>query len=55
MRKFLAVVKHEYKKIVLKWSFLLVTLLFPVLSAAFAVVPALLFSIKTSQSNYAER
>jgi ABC-2 type transport system permease protein len=46
MRKFLAVVKHEYKKIVLKWSFLLATLLFPVLAAAFAIVPALIFSIK---------
>ncbi len=45
MRKFLAVVKHEYKKIVLKWSFIIATLLFPIL-AAFAVVPALLFSIK---------
>jgi len=46
MKKFLAVVKHEYKKIVLKWTFLLATLLFPVLAAAFAVVPALIFSIK---------
>ena len=46
MKKFLAVVKHEYKKIVLKWTFLIATLLFPVLAAAFAVVPALLFSIK---------
>lgn len=46
MRKFLAVVKHEYRKIVLKWTFLLATFLFPVLAAAFAVVPALLFSIK---------
>ena len=46
MRKFLAVVKHEYKKIVLKWTFIIATLLFPVLAAAFAVVPALLFSIK---------
>ncbi|MBA3335255.1 MAG: ABC transporter permease [Acidobacteria bacterium] len=46
MRKFLSVVKHEYKKIVLKWSFLLATLLFPLLAAAFAVVPALIFSIK---------
>jgi ABC-2 type transport system permease protein len=46
MRKFLAVVKHEYKKIVLKWSFILATLMFPILAAAFAVVPALLFSIK---------
>ena len=47
MKKFLAVVKHEYKKIVLKWSFLLATLLFPVLAGAFAVVPALLISIKS--------
>ena len=46
MRKFLAVVKHEYKKIVLKWTFLIGTLLFPVLAAGFAVVPAIIFSIK---------
>lgn len=46
MRKFLAVVKHEYKKIVLKWTFLIGTLLFPVLAACFAVVPAIIFSIK---------
>ncbi len=46
MRKFLAVVKHEYKKIVLKWTFLLGTLLFPVIAAGFAVVPAIIFSIK---------
>ena len=46
MRKFLAVVKHEYKKIVYKWTFLLGTLLLPVLAACFAVVPALIFSIK---------
>jgi len=46
MRKFLAVVKHEYKKIVLKWSFIIGTLLFPLIAAGFAVVPALIFSIK---------
>ena len=46
MRKFLAVVKHEYKKVVLKWSFLIGTLLLPFLAACFAVVPALIFSIK---------
>ena len=46
MKKFLAVVKHEYRKIVLKWTFLLGTLLFPVLAAGFAVVPAIIFSIK---------
>lgn len=46
MRKFWSVVKHEYKKLVLKWTFLVATLLFPVLAAGFALVPALLFSIK---------
>ena len=46
MRKFLAVVKHEYKKIVYKWTFLLGTLLFPLIAAGFAVIPAIIFSIK---------
>ncbi len=46
MRKFIAVVKHEYKKIVLKWTFLIGTLLFPVIGACFAFVPALIFSLK---------
>lgn len=46
MRKFLAVVKHEYKKVVLKWSFLIGTLMLPVLAIVFSVVPALIFSIK---------
>ena len=46
MKKFLAVVKHEYKKIVLKWSFLIGTLFFPIIAAGFAIVPAIIFSIK---------
>ena len=46
MKKFIAVVKHEYKKIVLKWTFLIGTLLFPVIAAGFAVVPAVILSIK---------
>ncbi|MBC7901237.1 MAG: ABC transporter permease [Saprospiraceae bacterium] len=46
MRKFFAVVKHEYKKVVYKWSFLIGTLLFPLLAAMFAVVPAIIFSLK---------
>src|SRR5205085_5970812 len=46
MRKFLAVVKHEYKKIVVKWTFLIGTLLFPVIGAGFALVPAIIFSLK---------
>ncbi|MBK8464524.1 MAG: ABC transporter permease [Chloracidobacterium sp.] len=46
MRKFLAVVKHEYRKIVVKWTFLIGTVMFPVLMACFAVIPAVIFSIK---------
>jgi len=46
MRKFLAVVKHEYKKIVYKWTFLLGTLLFPLIGLGFAIIPAIIFSIK---------
>src|SRR3954463_1924215 len=46
MRKFVAVVKHEYKKVVLKWTFLLGTFLFPLIGVGFAVVPALIFSIE---------
>lgn len=46
MRKFLAVVRHEYRKVVLKWTFLIGTLLFPVLGLGLAVVPALIFSLK---------
>lgn len=46
MRKFLAVVKHEYRKVVLKWTFLLATLLFPLIAAGFAVVPAFILSLK---------
>lgn len=46
MRKFLAVVNNEYRKIVLKWTFLIGTLIFPLLAAGFAVIPALIFSIE---------
>ena len=46
MRKFIAVVKHEYKKVVLKWSFLIGTLMLPILAVIFSIVPALIFSIK---------
>ncbi|MFZ1701216.1 MAG: ABC transporter permease [Pyrinomonadaceae bacterium] len=46
MKKFFAVVRHEYKKIVVKWSFLLGTLLLPVIGLGFAVVPAIIFSLK---------
>jgi len=45
MRKFLAVVKHEYRKVVLKWSFLIGTLLLPVLAGLFPAVMLLIFSL----------
>jgi len=47
MRKFLAVVKHEYKKLVFKWTFLIATFLFPVFIAILGSVPAIIFSIKS--------
>lgn len=50
MRKFLAVVKHEYKKIVVKWAFLIGTLLFPIIGVCFAIVPAIIFSLKGEQT-----
>ena len=46
MRKFLAVVRHEYRKVVMRWTFLIGTLLFPLLGLGFSVIPALIFSIK---------
>lgn len=46
MRKFLAVVRQEYRKIVYKWTFLVGTLLFPVIAASVAIVPALILSVK---------
>ncbi len=46
MRKFLAVVKREYKKIVWSKTFILSTLLAPILMLVFSFVPMLLFSIK---------
>ncbi len=46
MQKFLAVVKHEYKKVVFRWAFLIGTLLFPLIATGFSVIPAIIFSIK---------
>src|SRR5215813_13101317 len=46
MRKFFAVVRHEYKKIVVRWTFLIGTFLFPLLGIGFGIVPALIFSLK---------
>ncbi|MBC7796748.1 MAG: ABC transporter permease [Pyrinomonadaceae bacterium] len=46
MRKFWAVVKREYLKLVMSRAFIIGTLVAPVLSIGFAVVPALIFSIE---------
>ncbi|MGD9561353.1 MAG: ABC transporter permease [Pyrinomonadaceae bacterium] len=46
MNKFLAVVKHEYRKVVLRWSFLISTFLLPALALLFAFVPMIIFSLK---------
>jgi ABC-2 type transport system permease protein len=46
MRKIWAVVKHEYKKIVLKWTFLIVTFLFPVFIAVLGSIPMIIFSLQ---------
>ena len=46
MRKFQTIVVHEYRKVVLKWTFLIGTLLFPVIAACFVIVPAIIFSLK---------
>jgi ABC-2 type transport system permease protein len=46
MRKFLAVVKREYFKVVWTWSFLIGTLMAPLIAGLFAVAPMLIFSIQ---------
>ncbi|MCU0239912.1 MAG: ABC transporter permease [Pyrinomonadaceae bacterium] len=45
MRKFLAVLKREYFKIVWTWTFLISTLIAPLVLVGFTVVPMLMFSI----------
>lgn len=46
MYKFLAIVKHEYKKVVFKWAFVIGTLLMPALALGFTFVPMIIFSLK---------
>ena len=46
MRKIWAVIKHEYKKIVLRWTFLIVTFLFPLFIAGLGSIPLIIFSLK---------
>jgi len=53
MRKFLAVVKREYKKVVFTWTFLLTTFLMPFIGALFVVVPMFIFTIEGDQTRIA--
>lgn len=53
MRKFFAVVRHEYKKIVLKWSFLIGTLMLPALALIFTFIPMLIFSLSSEPTRIA--
>ena len=46
MRKFLAVVKREYLKLVWSKAFIIGTLIAPIMGLGFMVVPALIFSIE---------
>lgn len=46
MKKFLAVLKREYKRVVFTWAFLITTFLMPLLASLFVVVPMLIFSIE---------
>lgn len=46
MKKFLAVLKREYKKVVFTWTFLITTFLMPVIASAFVLVPMLIFSME---------
>jgi ABC-2 type transport system permease protein len=49
MRKILAIIKREYKEAVYKKSFIILTLLMPVLMIGFSVLPALLMQIKSQK------
>jgi ABC-2 type transport system permease protein len=46
MRKFFAVVRHEFSKIVLKWSFLIGTLVFPIILGILALIPLIIFALR---------
>ncbi len=47
MHKILAIIKREYKEAVYKKSFIILTLLMPVLMIGFTIVPGLLMTLKT--------
>ncbi len=49
MRKIWTIIKREYKEAVYKKSFIILTLLMPLLMIAFAVLPALLLNVKSAK------
>ncbi|NNE66362.1 MAG: ABC transporter permease [Pyrinomonadaceae bacterium] len=53
MKKFLAVLKREYKKVVFKWTFLITTFLMPMIASMFVLVPMLIFSIEGEETRIA--
>lgn len=53
MQKFFAVLKREYKKVVFTWTFVITTLLLPLISVSFVIVPMLIFSIEGDQTRIA--
>ena len=53
MKKFLAVLKREYKKVVFTWTFLITTFLMPFLGVLFVVVPMFIFTIEGDQTRIA--
>ncbi len=53
MRKFLAVVRHEYRKIIMRWAFLIGTFVMPLMLGAFSLVPVLIFSLNSETTRVA--
>ncbi len=50
MRKFLAVLKREYKRVVFTWAFLITTFLMPLIASFFVVIPMLIFSLEGEET-----
>lgn len=46
MKKFLAVLKREYRKVVFTWTFLITTFLMPLIAGVFIIVPMLIFTLE---------
>ncbi|MEZ5347027.1 MAG: ABC transporter permease [Pyrinomonadaceae bacterium] len=53
MQKFFAVLKREYKKVVFTWTFVITTLLLPLIAALSFVLPMLIFTIEGDSTRIA--